>query len=115
MVSNSGGTTDHWPRQHISLYCWLKVLWNPAFDMDAAIEEYVRRMYGPAADPMRELVKMQTEGWEKARLPGGRFLRRDRHGSRKEHEYRHDDDTRNSHCPPWHLTTHFLPAAASAA
>lgn len=65
------GVTDHWPRQHLSLYCWLKVLWNPDFDVDAAIEEYCRRMYGPAARPMRELAALQIDGWEKSRLPGG--------------------------------------------
>jgi hypothetical protein len=67
------GVGDHWPRQHLSLYCWLKVLWNPDFDVDAAIAEYCRRMYGPAADSMRQLAALQTEGWEKGRLPGGRL------------------------------------------
>ena len=67
------GTTDHWPRQHLSLYCWLKVLWNPDFDVDTAIDEYCRRMYGPAADSMRQLVALQIDGWEKSRLPGGRL------------------------------------------
>jgi len=67
------GTGNHWPRQHISLYCWLKVLWNPKFDVDAAIDEFCRRMYGPAASTMRELVRLQTDGWEKSQWPGGRF------------------------------------------
>lgn len=63
----------HWPRHHLSLYCWLKVLWDPEFDVDAGIEEYCRRMYGPAAATMRELVQMQIDGWEKSRWPGGRL------------------------------------------
>ena len=67
------GVGDHWPRQHVSLYCWLKVLWNPEFDVDAAVDEYCRRMYGPAAGTMRELVKLQTDAWEMGRLPGGRL------------------------------------------
>ena len=67
------GTTDHWPRQHLSLYCWLKVLWNPDFDVDAAIDEYCKRMYGPAAATVRELVALQIDGWEKSRWPGGRM------------------------------------------
>lgn len=67
------GTTDHWPRQHLSLYCWLKVLWDPGFDVDAAIDEYCRRMYGPAAGPMRKLVGLQSEGWEGSRWPSGRL------------------------------------------
>lgn len=67
------GTTDHWPRQHISLYCWMKVLWNPNFDVDAAIEEYCRRMYGPAAGTMRQLIALQMDGWEKSRWANGQL------------------------------------------
>ena len=67
------GVGDHWPRQHVSLYCWMKLLWNPDFDVDAAIDEYCRRMFGPAARPMRELVALQLDGWEKSRWPGGRL------------------------------------------
>jgi hypothetical protein len=65
------GVGDHWPRQQISLYAWMKVLWNPDFDVDAAISEYCRRMYGPASDEMLQLVKMQCDGWEKSRWPSG--------------------------------------------
>jgi hypothetical protein len=67
------GTTDHWPRQHVSLYCWLKLLWNPDFDVDAALDEYCQRMYGPAAKTIRELIGLQIDGWEKGLLPGGRM------------------------------------------
>ena len=67
------GTGNHWPRQHISLYCWLKVLWDPEFDVDAAVDEFCRRMYGRAAGTMRELVGVQIDGWEQSRWPGGRF------------------------------------------
>ncbi len=65
------GTTDHWPRQHVSLYAWMKVLWNPDFNVDAAIDAYCCRMYGPAAKTMRELVSLEIDGWEKSRWPGG--------------------------------------------
>lgn len=67
------GTQDHWPRQHLSLYCWMKLLWNPDFDVDAAVREYCRRMYGPAAKTMLKLIDLQTSGWEKSRWPGGRL------------------------------------------
>ena len=63
------GTGDHWPRHHISLYCWMKLLWNPDFDVDAAIGEYCRRMYGPAAGAMRKLVALEIDGWEQSRWP----------------------------------------------
>ena len=65
------GDGDHFPRQHISLYCWMKVLWNPDFDVDAAMEEFCGRMFGRAASTMRQLLKLQTDGWEKSRWPTG--------------------------------------------
>ncbi len=67
------GTADHWQRQHLSMYVWLKILWNPDFDVDAIAEEYCKRMYGPAAATVRELVRLQTDQWEKSRWPGGRM------------------------------------------
>ncbi|MFN0196422.1 MAG: DUF4838 domain-containing protein [Planctomycetaceae bacterium] len=67
------GTYDHWPRQHLSLYCWMKVLWNPDIDVDAVIDEYCRRMYGPAAETMRELTRLQTDGWEQSQWPSERL------------------------------------------
>ena len=67
------GTRDHWARQHISLYVWMKVLWNPDLDVDATIAEFCRRMFGPAAATMRRLITMQIDGWEKSRWPGGRL------------------------------------------
>lgn len=67
------GDTDHWIRQNISLYCWLKVLWNPDYDVDAAVNEFCKRMFGPAAKTMRELVQLQMDGWEKSRWAGGRL------------------------------------------
>jgi hypothetical protein len=62
-----------WPRQHVTMYCWAKLLWNPDFDVDAMMAEYAKRMYGPAAADMRELLRLQTEGWETSRWSGGRF------------------------------------------
>src|SRR5207245_7544667 len=35
--------------------------------------EYCRRMYGPAATTMRQLIALQIDGWEKSRWPGGRL------------------------------------------
>lgn len=67
------GEYDHWPRQSISLYCWMKCLWNPGFDVDAAVDAFCADLFGPAAKTMRELVGMQMDGWEKSTWPGGRF------------------------------------------
>lgn len=49
------GEKNHWPRSNFSLYCWLKLLWNPAFDVDVAAGEACKRLFGPASVPMREL------------------------------------------------------------
>jgi hypothetical protein len=67
------GETDHWPRQNISLYCWMKTLWDPDFDVEAATDEFCRRMFGPAAGTMRQLVTLQTTGWEEGRFTTGRL------------------------------------------
>lgn len=63
------GDTDHWPRHHISMYTWLKVLWNPGFDVDAYLDIYCDRMYGKASKTVRELVRLSCDGWEKSRWP----------------------------------------------
>jgi hypothetical protein len=69
------GTSEdaHWPRSHLSLYCWLKCLWNPDFDVDAAMDEFAVRIFGPAAAPMHELVRLQCDGWETSRWPDAVF------------------------------------------
>jgi hypothetical protein len=67
------GERNHWPRQHVSLYVWMKTLWNPDFDAEAAIDAFVGNMYGPAAKAMRALVGMQIGGWEDSRWPNGGF------------------------------------------
>jgi len=67
------GEFDHWPRSSISLYCWMKVLWNPDYDVDAACDTFCERMFGAAAAPMRKLLQMQMDGWEKAAWPSGRI------------------------------------------
>ena len=65
------GEGDHFPRQHITLYCWMKLLWNPDFDVDAAMDEFCQRMFGRAAKTIRELLQLQADGWEKCRWPNG--------------------------------------------
>lgn len=65
------GVKDHWPRSNWSLYCWLKCLWNPDFDVDAAAEEFCERMFGPASGPMKELLDLQISRWEDSRFPSG--------------------------------------------
>ena len=69
----NGGDPDEWLRFHTTLYAWMKVMWNPDFDVDAAIDEHCKRMYGPAAASVRQLMQIQMDGWEKSRWPGGRL------------------------------------------
>jgi len=71
---NGGG--DHWQRQGINCYTWLKLLWNPDFNVDAAIDEYCRRMFGPASASMRKLIALQMDGWENHPWPTPRLTNR---------------------------------------
>lgn len=65
------GEKDHWPRSNFSLYCWLKLLWNPEFNVDVAADEACKRLFGPASVPMRELWRRQADQWENSRFPNG--------------------------------------------
>ena len=52
-------------RQVLSAYVWMKVLWNPDVDVHELYDEFADRMFGKAAKPMRELVRMQETGWNR--------------------------------------------------
>lgn len=56
-------------------YVWMKALWNPDFDVDAALDEMCRRLFGAGANPARELLRLQCDRWE--RLPADVSLRVD--------------------------------------
>ena len=58
-----GGATD--ARLQLSMYVWLRCLWNPDVDVEAIYDGFARRMFGPAAKPMRELIALQEEGWNR--------------------------------------------------
>mgnify|MGYP000951232821 CR=1 FL=1 len=66
------GMDDH-SRQNISIYFWMKALWNPEINVKAVLDSYAERMYGLAAKPMRELVQMQIDGWEKNLWKNGKM------------------------------------------
>jgi formylglycine-generating enzyme required for sulfatase activity len=60
-------------------YVWNRVQWNPELDVDAALDEMCRRLFGPAAETCRELLRLQCDRWEKT--PLSRPLTwEDRHG-----------------------------------
>lgn len=59
------GNDGMWKSQTPTYYCWMRLLWNPNFDVDAALKEYVDLMYGPAKEPMGKILASLTDRWEK--------------------------------------------------
>ena len=53
------------PRTALSTYVWMKCLWNPDFDVEQVYDGFARRMFGPAAKPMRELIALQEACWNR--------------------------------------------------
>lgn len=64
-IEGEGLCGDYFDAQTPSMYCWWRLMWNPDFNVDAAIAEYVDLMYGPAKTPMNEILAMLTDRWEK--------------------------------------------------
>lgn len=58
------GGKDDFPRFSISMYVWMRCLWNPDLDVDAVYDTFCRRQFGAAAEPMRELIRVQEEEWD---------------------------------------------------
>lgn len=59
------GNDGMWKTQAPTYYCWCRLLWNPEFDVDAALGEYVDLLYGPAREPMGKILGSLTGRWEK--------------------------------------------------
>jgi hypothetical protein len=55
-----------WTTAAPTCYVWMRVLWNPQLDVDAALDEMCRRLFGPAADTAGEFLRLQCERWEGA-------------------------------------------------
>ena len=58
-----GSATD--PRTELSTYIWMKCLWNPDFDVERVYDEFARRMFGPAEKPMRRLIALREDCWNR--------------------------------------------------
>lgn len=58
-----GGSRD--PRLAVSMYVWMRCLWNPHVDVAAIYDGFARRMFGAAARPMRELIAVQEACWSR--------------------------------------------------
>jgi hypothetical protein len=65
----NGGNVAEWSRCAPTMYCWMKVLWNPEIDVDAVLDEMCRRMFGPAAGPAHALLRLMIDRYEQARWP----------------------------------------------
>lgn len=52
-------------RLSLSGYVWMRCLYNPEIDVQAVYDGFASRMFGPAAKPMRELIRMQEDGWNR--------------------------------------------------
>lgn len=62
---NGGDSLAEWSTTAFTLYCWMKVLWNPDVDVYAILQTYCKRMYGKAAGTMLELIQLMCDRWEK--------------------------------------------------
>lgn len=60
----NGGAFDEWGRTAPSLYCWMRVLWNPDVDIEATLDEMCKRLYRKGAEPSRELLRLMCDRWE---------------------------------------------------
>ena len=49
----------------VSAYVWVRCLWNPDLDLKAVYDVFCERMFGAAAKPMRTIVQMQEDGWNR--------------------------------------------------
>jgi hypothetical protein len=61
----NGENMGEWTTTAPTLYVWMKVLWNPDLDVDAALDEMCRRLYGKAGGNAREFMRLQCDIWEK--------------------------------------------------
>lgn len=53
------------PRHALSLYVWMRCLWNPELDVQAVYDGYARRLFGLAAEPVRDLIRRLERGWSR--------------------------------------------------
>jgi hypothetical protein len=64
----NGEFLNEWSKTAPTLYCWMKVLWNPDVDVDAILDVFCERMFGKASKAARELLGMMCDRWENTRF-----------------------------------------------
>jgi hypothetical protein len=62
----NGENIPEWSRNAPTLYCIMKVLWNPDVNIDAILDEMCIRLYGKGAVSARKLLGLMCDRWEKA-------------------------------------------------
>lgn len=60
-VTYDGG--GPWSQAHLNLYVAYRLLWNPRFNVQAALDEYYTLMYGAAAPAMKRLTETEMARW----------------------------------------------------
>lgn len=58
------GTPNHYGTQGLQYYVMAQLMWDPYLDVDALVEDFCQRGFGPAAQPVREYFALM----EKAQL-----------------------------------------------
>ena len=52
-----------WAYHGPSLYLAAKIMWNPKLDVDALLDDYFKKFYGPAAEPMKTHFRQLEEAY----------------------------------------------------
>ena len=60
--------TDFYQFNLINYYVFGKVAWNTQTDVEALLQDYCRKMFGPAAAPMRQFIDRVEELWMRKML-----------------------------------------------
>ena len=63
----NGHQTSSFALDGTVIYLYKKLLWNPELDVDAALDEHCRVMFGPAAADVAEYYRTVIERWENTR------------------------------------------------
>jgi hypothetical protein len=75
MAADFDSLTHHWAGQGLNYYVLSRLLWNPSADVEAIIDDYCRKGFGPAAPAVRAYfdgLERQTTALAAAVEPGTR-------------------------------------------
>ena len=68
-VHNTNASKGDWDAMsvnHLNAYVTAACLWNADTDIDALLEEYYEKYYGPAAKPMKSFIEYAEANWMRA-------------------------------------------------